>query len=295
MHASQGAQLLNKSSCGRCCFWSAHYGQTYRQVLKHFGKKTQYAQPLTLISDDNLLQNAVVHFADPRRRSVRYARDVVRVEAVPVRPDAAADQHGHDISTERLYLREASVDNAELPTSVGDLSARAGIRVVLTNAEDPDGTGCFVPYRVAFYVAGREGALHNARILLVDFFLWKQRQMAREKPFDVHVHPYVGVPLDTAGLERCNYMFNDESIRPPLGVFQAHPVYGKRIVALHVEPLGADVVSVLIGGRIWSYRDRLDAYDVPGVSHRPSAGSAKCTTASCSKLSSRMSARGCAY
>ena len=36
--------------------------------------------------------------------------------------------------------------------------------------------------------------------------------------------------------------------------------------------VGVEVLSVLIGGRIWSYRDRLDAYDVPGVSHRPSAG-----------------------
>ena len=182
----------------------------------------------------------------------------------------------HDIfSSINKYLREASVDNAELPTSVGDLAARAGIRVVLTNAEDPDGAGCFVHYRVALYVAGHEEALHNAMIMLDDFFLWKQRQMARERPFDVHVHPYVGVSLDTAGIESCNYTFNDASIRPPLGVFQAHPVYGKRIVALHVEPLGVDVVSVLIGGRIWSYRDRLDAYDVPGVSYRPSAGVSK--------------------
>ena len=72
--------------------------------FKHVWENTQYTQPLTLIRNDHLLQYTVVHFADPRRGSVRYARDVVRVEAVPVRPDAAADQHGHDINTERLHV-----------------------------------------------------------------------------------------------------------------------------------------------------------------------------------------------
>ena len=160
------------------------------------------------------------------------------------------------------FLREASVENPELPTSVADL-ARAGIRIVLTNADDPEGAGCFVPYRIALYVAGKEEALHNALILLDDFFLWKQRQMARERPFDVHMH--ARVPLDPVGLENCKYSFHTAMESLPLGIFQAHPVHGKRIASVHLEPLGTDAVSLVFAGRVWPFRERLDEYGVRGA------------------------------
>ena len=51
----------------------------------------------------------------------------------------------------------------------------------------------------------------------------------------------------------------------PLGIFQAHPVHGKRIAAVHVEPLGSEVVSLVFSGRVWPFRDRLDEYGVPGA------------------------------
>ena len=54
-----------------------------------------------------------------------------------------------------------------------------------------------------------------------------------------------------------------------------HPVHGKRLTTIHVEPLGADVVSLLFAGRIWPFRDRLDEYGVPGAFHKAGADKAE--------------------
>ncbi len=116
------------------------------------------------------------------------------------------------------FLRDASAGNADVPTCVSEL-ASAGIRIVLTNGDDPESAGCLVQYRVALYVAGQSEELHNALILLDDFFLWKQGQMAREKQFSVHVHS--SFTIGTEGLENCAYTFHTSNTLP-LGIFQAH-------------------------------------------------------------------------
>jgi hypothetical protein len=71
-----------------------------------------------------------------------------------------------------------------------DLS-QCGIRLVLADQTDPDGVG-FRQWRAAFYVAGEtETALANFLLLLDGFFSWKSKALAREQPFEVHVHPHV--------------------------------------------------------------------------------------------------------
>ena len=56
------------------------------------------------------------------------------------------------------------------PDSINGL-AEASIKLIVTNASDPDQVG-FIRWRVAFYVAGDVAALHNFLYLLDEFFVW---------------------------------------------------------------------------------------------------------------------------
>ena len=50
------------------------------------------------------------------------------------------------------YLRAAHGSDEALPKSVQELSARAGIRLVVSDSKDPEDVG-FIQWRVAFYAA----------------------------------------------------------------------------------------------------------------------------------------------
>jgi hypothetical protein len=63
------------------------------------------------------------------------------------------------------FLRAAKAENDAVPVDVASL-ADLGIRLVIADANDPDGAG-FVQWRVCFYVAGDLKALHNFLILFV--------------------------------------------------------------------------------------------------------------------------------
>ena len=53
--------------------------------------------------------------------------------------------------------------------------------------------GCFVQYRVAFYVAGELESLNNAFMLIDGYLQYKNKQLARATPFEVHIHPHTAV------------------------------------------------------------------------------------------------------
>ena len=53
--------------------------------------------------------------------------------------------------------------------------------------------GCFVQYRVSFYVAGEIESLTNAFMLLDGYLQYKNKQLARATPFEVHKHPHTAV------------------------------------------------------------------------------------------------------
>ena len=56
---------------------------------------------------------------------------------------------------------------------------------VLTSKEDKDNCGCFVQYRVAFYIAGDEDSLQNFFLLLDSFLQFRAKQYARQNNFEV--------------------------------------------------------------------------------------------------------------
>ena len=65
-------------------------------------------------------------------------------------------------------------------------------------------------------------------------------------------------------LDYKEYSYNEPAKSPPLKVFEAPPPYGKRIVTLQIELEGTDKASLVFAGRIYEYRDRFQAKEIPG-------------------------------
>ena len=68
------------------------------------------------------------------------------------------------------FLSEAGKESDDFPKTLDEV-AKAGIRLVVADSNDPDGIG-FVQWRVAFYVAGEDGAVLNWLNLFDDFLIW---------------------------------------------------------------------------------------------------------------------------
>ena len=164
------------------------------------------------------------------------------------------------------FLRTMHARDETIPASLTDLQQQAGIKLVVTDRQDPDNVG-FQQWRVAFYIAGSEITLKNFLYLLDSFFVHQSECMAREKQFEVHVYPHIGIDIADA---RANFSFehyimNDPALKLPLGIFEAQPVTGKKIVQMNLQPENADTMSVLLTGAIWNFRSRLDAHGVAGA------------------------------
>ena len=97
------------------------------------------------------------------------------------------------------FLQQAARDKSDgYPKSLDDLS-KAGIRLVIADSNDPDSVG-FVQWRVAFYVAGEDGACLNFLSLWDDYLVWKAKAMAKD--IETHIFAHTGVDeLDQAKIE----------------------------------------------------------------------------------------------
>ena len=191
-------------------------------------------------------------------------KDGVSLWQVQVEHDARPSVTFGVIQSFNDYLRQAHAGNEAIPTTLADLQAQTGIKLVSADKTDPDNAG-FVQWRVAFYVAGATDALNNFLYLLDDFFVFKERAMARERPFEVHVHPHTGVAIEEADFQYEHYVFNEPAAALPLAVFEAQPVYSKRIVVLHIQPENPETMSILITGNTFKFRSRLDSHGVPSA------------------------------
>ena len=182
------------------------------------------------------------------------------------RPSVVFDMH----SSFNDFLGVSHTSESSLPNSVKELQRSAGIKLVLTDAKDPEGVG-FVQWRAAFYVAGdtESKPLHNFLNLLDGFFKYKAEKMARKQSFEVHIFPHLDIELDNLmeGFEYEPYTINEPSRDIPMGIFDAQPVMGKRIITLHIEAESEESVSCLIAGNTWMFRARLDSHGVPGAFH----------------------------
>ena len=163
------------------------------------------------------------------------------------------------------FLKQAHETDNALPTTLMDLRD-VGINLIVSDKNDPDEVG-FEQWRVAFYVAGTSEAnsLQNFFFLLDDFFMYKEKAMAHEKPFVVHLHPHIGITIDDADLQYEHYVNNEATTKLPLGIFNAQPVSGKHVLTMHIQPESAKIMSIVLVGKSWAFRSRLDLHGVPGA------------------------------
>ena len=90
--------------------------------------------------------------------------------------------------------------------------------------------GCFVQYRVSFYMAGEIESLDNACMLLDGYLQYKNKQLARATPFEIHIHPHTAVGGLSALRDQMAYpsiTVHDPSEGLPLKWFQSHPMHGQ--------------------------------------------------------------------
>ena len=94
------------------------------------------------------------------------------------------------------YLAAAHADHATMPQTLQQLETAAGVKLVSADKADPESVGCFVQWRVSFYCVD----LANFLILLDGWFRYKEKQLAREEPFQVVLHPHLGVDVSEEDL-----------------------------------------------------------------------------------------------
>ncbi len=159
------------------------------------------------------------------------------------------------------FLRAAHAADNAMPATLQQLESAAGVRLVVTDRVDPDDVG-YVQWRVGFYATDACNFLR----LLDGWFRFKAQQVARDRPFQVTLHPHMGVDLAPVweDLEYKHYTLQQPSATLPLHVFEAQPVIGKRITNLHLQLDDDNALSLIVTGYTWPFRGRLDAFGIRG-------------------------------
>ena len=105
-------------------------------------------------------------------------------------------------------------------------------------------------------MVGDSSRLDNAMLLLDSFFQYLSTAMAKEKCFEVHITPHSNIDLDSVwdDLLYEGYTLNDSTEKPPLGVFEASPVFGKRVPTFSIELLSDTALSIIITC-VYNYRE----------------------------------------
>jgi len=159
----------------------------------------------------------------------------------------------------------AQHEDASIPKTAVELQRHALIKLVSTSADDPDEIGTFIRWRPAFYVAGSETALDNFCYLLDAFLIW----LTKDRPTydEVYLHPHGDVCIDATWdhLEYPNYTLEERAKSVPLGVFEAYPPQGKRIVLITIQIESGSVPSFVFHGNTWPFRQAFDAAGIHGV------------------------------
>ena len=80
----------------------------------------------------------------------------------------------------RRSLEEYLKDSKDgLPETIQKLQSECGIKLTMTGKDDTDSLGCFVQYRIGFYVAGDVGSLVNFFLFFDGYLAFKAKQFAR--------------------------------------------------------------------------------------------------------------------
>lgn len=172
------------------------------------------------------------------------------------------------------FLSEARAKDETIPASLSELQQSCGVKLVIANGEDPQRVG-FVPWRPSFYVAGPPEieTLAGFLNLLDQFFVFKAAKIAKPQPFEVSVHPHIGIDVSTIAedFEYPHYVINTPAKILPMSFFEGQPVVGRGCITVHIECHEQDSLSMIFAGNTWNFRTRLDDCNVLG-SHRAENG-----------------------
>ena len=165
------------------------------------------------------------------------------------------------------FLAEAGKDAEDFPKTLDEVS-KAGIRLTLADATDPDGVG-FVQWRVAFYVAGGDGSVLNFFNLFDDFLVWKSKAMAKD--IEAHLYAHIGVDgLEQSKIEEQlnyeHYTVHDpaQESELPLKWHEAVPCMGKRVATCHLTAASDTALKLIWSGNTWAFRDAMDDAGIKG-------------------------------
>lgn len=131
---------------------------------------------------------------------------------------------------------------------------------------DTPPVGTFVPWRIAWYVAGDSAeCIENFMFLMDSFFFHRVEQS--QKDVDVHVYQPGKQTLNADFFEELShksYEFHGADEEAPLKFFEAQPVTSKRVLTITIQPSSGTHVSIMIGGSTWAFRDALSEAGVSG-------------------------------
>ena len=155
------------------------------------------------------------------------------------------------------FLRAAYKQDSRIPCNLAELERACAVRLIVTDRADPDDVG-FIQWRTAFYCTD----LPNFLLLLDGFYKYKEKQTIQ--PFQIVIHPHVGIEISLDDLEYKHYALQEPKQVLPLHIFEAQPVLRKVITWLNIQIESEDIISIVITGYTWPYRQRLDKIGVSG-------------------------------
>ena len=152
------------------------------------------------------------------------------------------------------YLRAAHELDPTIPATFEALAEQAGIYVVVASGFDGMKNSVAVPWRSALYVAGDQGAVKNALLLLDGYFV---RETRDEMP--IHLHPHIGIDGIKDILEEMeygHYELRDSARDLPLSVFDAMPPKERGIVVLNIQVQTEKQISIVVSGATYAFRQQ---------------------------------------
>ena len=160
------------------------------------------------------------------------------------------------------FLRAANKEDPKIPRTLSQLEEQGGIRMVITDAVDIEQIG-FIQWRVAFYATDACNFLR----LLDGWLRHTTQENARQPAQQVNLRPSTQIDLSSITKE---LLYNNYTLQPacndlPLHVFEAQPVKGRKILTLNVQVEDDHVVSLILSGQTWPWRQRLDEFGIRGV------------------------------
>lgn len=127
----------------------------------------------------------------------------------------------------------------------------------------------FVQWRVAWYVAGENGAsVLNFLSLWDDFMVWKCKAMAKD--IETHFYPHTGFDsfeqskIDEMTYERYTLHGPAEEEELPLKWHEAAPCIGKRVATCHLTAASDTELKMIWSGNTWAFRDAMDEHGIKG-------------------------------